>query len=188
VSLPRLQAVALTLSTPGATRDDDREALLAAVVSATGRDGSVVRAGRVCPHCGGTDHGRPWAEVDGSAVGVSLARTTGVLAIAVAPDVVGVDAERVSRVAAAPLDVFTPGERTRAEGDVRALAACWAVKEAVLKRDGRGIRVDPVSVDVDLAHGLAVLDGRPQPVTVLYPEDDVVVAVAAGGLPVSGGA
>lgn len=181
------RTVALTLRSTGVTRASDREALLAAVASATGAEVAAVRAGRVCPHCGASDHGRPWATVDGHAVGVSLARTTGLLALAVGPGDIGVDVERVSRVAAAPLDAFTAGERTRAAGDVRSLAACWAVKEAVLKRDGRGLRVDPAAVDVDLGRGTAVFEGVEQPVTVLWPAEDVVLAVAAGAVPVVGG-
>lgn len=185
MSLPRLRSVVVTLAARGADRAADREALVAAVVAATAADPVTVRAGRSCAHCGATDHGRPWAEVHGERVGVSLARTTGLLALAVGPGSLGVDVERVSRVAAAPLDAFTGGERSRAGDDPRALAACWAVKEAVLKRDGRGLRVDPTSVDVDLDRGVAHFDGAEQPVTVLHPSADVVVAVAAGGAPVS---
>ncbi|WIB76118.1 4'-phosphopantetheinyl transferase superfamily protein [Curtobacterium sp. MCPF17_002] len=198
MSLPRLPHVVLTLAPTGPSRDDDREALLTAVASAHAAPRSAVRAGRVCAHCGGTGHGRPWAEVDGSAVGVGLARTPGVLALVVAPESVGVDVERVSRVAAAPLDAFTAAERERAAGDVRSLAACWAAKEAVLKRDGRGLRVDPSSVDVDVHRSVAVFEGVEHPLTLLFPEahpdrhpvanpdaaPDLVVAVAAGGLPV----
>ena len=184
MSLPRLPHVVLALVPTGASRADDREALLTAVASAHDVDRSRLRAGRVCGHCGGTDHGRPWVEVDGCAVGVGLARTTGVVALVVSPEPVGVDVERVSRVAAAPLDVFTPGERDRAGGDVRALAACWAAKEAVLKRDGRGLRVDPAAVDVDVRRGTAVFEGVEHPVTLRFPDADLVVAVAAGGLPV----
>ncbi|GAA3337775.1 hypothetical protein GCM10017714_06200 [Curtobacterium pusillum] len=187
MSLPRLPSVVLTLAPSGADRATDREALLAAVASATGVGTPAVRAGRVCPHCGATDHGRPWAEADGSAVGVSLSRTTDLVALAVGPGNLGVDVERVSRVSAAPLDAFTAGERARAAGDARALTACWAVKEAVLKRDGRGLRVDPLSVDVDLDRGVAVFEGDEQPVTVLFPAADLVVAVAAGGVPVDVG-
>lgn len=184
MSLPRLPHVVLTLVPTGATRDVDREALLAAVASAHDVDPSRLRAGRVCGHCGGTDHGRPWVTVDGSAVGAGLARTTGVVVLAVSPDPVGVDVERVSRVAAAPLDVFTAGERDRADGDVRVLAACWAAKEALLKRDGRGLRVDPADVDVDVRRGTAVFEGVEHPVTLSFPDTDIVVAIAAGGLPV----
>ncbi|WP_439691762.1 4'-phosphopantetheinyl transferase family protein [Curtobacterium sp. SP.BCo] len=185
MSLPRLPSVVVTLVTPGATVAADREALLAAVASATGVDVAAVRAGRVCPRCGGTDHGRPWATVDGSAVGVSLARTTGVVALAVGPGELGVDVEGVARVAAHPLDAFTERELDRAAGDPRRIAALWAAKEAVLKRDGRALRVDPRSVEVDPDRSVAVLDGVEQAVTVLFPEPDTVLAVASDGVPVT---
>jgi 4'-phosphopantetheinyl transferase len=181
----RLQAVVVTLAASRPHRDADREALVAAVTTVTGVDVGAVRAGRVCSHCGSTDHGRPWATAAGRPVGVSLARTTGRTALAVGPGAIGIDVERASRVAAAPLDAFTPGELRRADGDPTVLAACWAVKEAVLKRDGRGLRVDPTSVDVDVAAGTASFDGVEQPVLVLWPEPDLVLAVASGGSPVS---
>jgi hypothetical protein len=180
----RLQTVVVTLCAPGSDRAADREALIAAVASASGSETAEVRAGRVCPHCRGTDHGRPWATVHGTGYGVSLSRTTGALAIAVAPGSVGVDVERVSRVAAAPLDAFTSDERGRSAGDVGLLAACWAAKEAVLKRDGRGLRVDPMAVDVDVAAGSARFEGVDHAVTVLRAAADLVLVVAAGGLPV----
>lgn len=178
---PRLQDVTVTLRAPGPDHASDREALVAAVGTATGVDVAELRAGRACAHCGSTAHGRPWVTARRIAVGVSMARTPGVLALAVGPDPLGVDVERPSRVAAAPLDVYTPHELARSRGDARALAACWAVKEAVLKRDGRGLRLDPVSVDVDLDAGTARLDDVEHVVTVLYPAADLVLAVAAGG-------
>ncbi|MBF4613541.1 4'-phosphopantetheinyl transferase family protein [Curtobacterium sp. VKM Ac-1376] len=171
----------MTLRTPGPDRAADREALVAAVASATRVETSAVRAGRVCPHCAGTDHGRPWASVSGAAVGVSLSRAPGVVAIAVGPGPLGVDVERVSRVAAAPLDAFTAGELRRAAGDPTVLAATWAAKEAVLKRDGRGLRVDPLDVDVEVAAGTAWFEDAVQPLTVLRPGPDLVLVVAAGG-------
>ena len=180
----RLQTVTVALRTPAAERADDREALVAAVASVTGVEPVAVRAGRVCPHCAGTDHGRPWATVAGVTVGVSLSRAPGVVALAVGPSALGVDVERVSRVAAAPLDAFTPDELRRADGDPVLLATAWAAKEAVLKRDGRGLRVDPLAVEVDVAAGTARFEGAEQPLTVLYPAPDVVLVVAAGGLPV----
>ncbi|MBF4608429.1 4'-phosphopantetheinyl transferase family protein [Curtobacterium sp. VKM Ac-1393] len=179
-----LQTVMVTLRAPGPDRAADREALVAAVASATGVETPAVRAGRVCPHCDGNDHGRPWAAAHGTGIGVSLSRTKGVLALAVAPGPVGVDVERPSRVAAAPLGAFTAGELERSAGDADVLAACWAAKEAVLKRDGRGLRVDPLAVDVDVAAGSARFEGVDHPVTIIRPGPDVVLVVAAGGVPV----
>ncbi len=181
----RLQTVTVTLRAPDRDRATDREALVAAVASATGVRTGAVRAGRVCPHCSATDHGRPWAAVGDVPVGVSLSRAPGVVALAVGPSSLGVDVERVSRVTAAPLDAFTVRERARARGDGARLAAMWAVKEAVLKRDGRGLRVDPCAVEVDLERAVAVFEGTEHPVTVLFPAADTVLAVAAGGITVT---
>lgn len=180
---PGLQTVSVRVSAPGETRTADREALLAFVAEVTGADPTMVSGGRRCAHCGSTAHGRPWAAVGDRQLGVSLSRTDGALALAVGPGALGVDVERVGRVAAAPLDVFAPGERARSAGHAALLAACWAGKEAVLKRDGRGMRVDPGAVDVDVAAGSAVLEGVTHAVTVVRLDEDLVLAVAADGVP-----
>lgn len=216
---PCLQAVSVRVLRPGASRDADREALRAFVAEVTDTDTALVRVVRRCPHCGAADHGRPSALVADRQVSVSLARTSGAVVLAVGPGPLGVDVERPSRVTAAALDVFTPGERARAVAEVFPAAgdahrtACWAVKEAVLKRDGRGLRVDPVLVEAVLGplrnggdgdghrdgdgdgdggndrdhdgdHDHARFAGDEQPVTVLLLDDDLVLAVAAGGVPV----
>jgi 4'-phosphopantetheinyl transferase len=200
------------------SRTADREALVAFVAEVTHTDPALVRVARRCPHCGAADHGRPAAVVDGQHRDVSLSRTTGVLALALGPTTsgtIGVDVERASRVSAAPLDVFTPGEQDRAarSGSVAVhRTACWAVKEAVLKRDGRALRVDPFEVDAvlvqiardsagddsaghdsaghdssghDTAGHAARFEGVVQPVMVLRLDEDLVLAVAAGGAPVT---
>ena len=176
---PSLQAVTVRLAHPGRSSAADREALLASLTELTGADPASTAVGRRCAHCGSDTHGRPWATVHGVAVGVSLSRTPGVLALAVGPVGLGVDVERVSRVAAAPLDASTPGEHARYGADPARLTACWAAKEAVLKRDGRGLRVDPASVDVDLDTGRATLDGGLHPVRVRWLDHDLVLAVAS---------
>lgn len=174
--------VAVRVTASGVDVAADREALRAFVAAVTGAHPASTAVGRRCPHCRSTDHGRPWATVDGEQVGVSLARAPGVLALAVGADPVGVDLERRSRLVAAPLDdAFTPGELRRSGGDPAALTACWAAKEAVLKRDGRGLRVDPATVDVDLARGSATLDGTEHPVHVRWLDEDLVVAVTSAG-------
>lgn len=158
----------------------DREALAGLATHVSGTDPASIAVGRRCPFCRSTDHGRPWARVDGKPIGVSLARTPGAVVVAVGPDPLGVDVERPSRVLAAPLDdAFTPGEHERAGGDPASLTACWAGKEAVLKRDGRGLRVDPALVDVDVAHGSATLDGAVHPVLVRWLDADLVLAVSS---------
>lgn len=221
-----LRVVTVRLLSAGTSRGADREALHAFVAEVTDTDPGLVRVQRRCPHCGATDHGRPEASIAGHPVGVGLARTPGVTVLAVGPEPIGVDVERPSRVAAAPLDVFTDGERRRASAEVPVpppaggsasspavdpvaahLAACWAVKEAVLKRDGRGLRVDPLAVEAVLRppdarwsvgdHG-GPSDGDPvpsaddharfagvvHPVRVLRPDEDLVLAVVAGGVAV----
>jgi 4'-phosphopantetheinyl transferase len=180
---PSLQAVTVRLAHPGESRAADREALAAFTAEVTGAHPASTAVGRRCAHCGSDAHGRPWATVlfGGvvAAVGVSLSRSPGVVALAVGPVGLGVDVERVSRVAAAPLDASTRGEHERYGADPVRLAACWAAKEAVLKRDGRGLRVDPASVDVDLDAGRATLDGGLHPVRVRWLDDDLVLAVAS---------
>ncbi|WIE74371.1 4'-phosphopantetheinyl transferase superfamily protein [Curtobacterium sp. MCSS17_007] len=179
------RAVLVTVVPPGA----DREALLAAVARVAAVDVDAVRAGRECPHCGSTGHGRPWATAAGAAVAVSTARCPGQAAVAVVSgpgrtdDRLGIDLEQVARVAAASLDAFGPRERRRLRDD-RDRTAAWAVKEAVLKRDGRGLRVDPRAVEVDLRRSVARLEGREEPVTVVWTASGTVLAVASGGLPV----
>lgn len=175
---PSLQAVTVRLAHPGASRAADREALAAFTAEVTGAHPASTAVGRRCAHCGSDTHGQPWATVHDVAIGVSLSRTSGVLALAVGPFGLGVDVERVRRVAAAPLDASTPGEHERYGADPVRLAACWAAKEAVLKRDGRGLRVDPASVDVDLDAGTAVLDAAVHRVRVLQLDADLVLAVA----------
>jgi hypothetical protein len=225
----RPRGVTVRVLPAGASRAADREALVAFVAEVTGSDPGLVRVDRRCPDCGAPDHGRPEASVAGVPVGAGLARTSGVTVLAVGPAPLGVDVERPSRVAAAPLDVFSVGERDRATGDVPVtpppgqrvrpsavdpvsvhLTACWAVKEAVLKRDGRGLRVDPSAVEAvlrPLSTGRSVGDrgpgvgddgpgvgvpvpsagdharfaGADQAVVVLRVDEDLVLAVAAGG-------
>ncbi|KQS07375.1 hypothetical protein ASG04_14655 [Curtobacterium sp. Leaf183] len=195
-------AVWVRVTGRGADDAADREALRAFVASVTGALLPSTAVGRRCPHCRGTDHGRPWATVDGEPVEISLARAPGAVALAVGPrtsgratpgnrtpapprvddGAIGVDLERRSRLVAAPLDdAFTPGELRRSGGDPAALTACWAAKEAVLKRDGRGLRVDPASVDVDLARGAATLGTAEYPVHVRWLDEDLVVAVSCTG-------
>ncbi|WIB12841.1 hypothetical protein [Curtobacterium sp. MCPF17_052] len=126
--------VVVRVLTGRGTRAADREALVAFVADVTDTAVALVRVERRCAHCGAADHGRPAAVVDGHDIGVSLSRTTGVLALAVGPSTtsrattssgstspattdpsaivpsaIGVDVERLSRVAAAELDAFTPG-------------------------------------------------------------------------------
>lgn len=105
-------------------------------------DGSEVAIEARCPLCGGA-HGRPAvvAPRRATTLRVSLAHTDSVVVAAAAWDsAVGVDVER-SDAAPAP-------ERDRAIATVAGASgddalAHWTRVEAVLKADGRGLRVDP---------------------------------------------
>jgi 4'-phosphopantetheinyl transferase len=96
-----------------------------------------------CPDCGGP-HGRP--VIAGSELRVSLSRCPlGTVSVAAWGRAIGVDVE--------PREL--PAERVDA---IRAVAggdgvAHWTAVEAVLKADGRGLRVDPrlVRIEGDVA-------------------------------------
>jgi 4'-phosphopantetheinyl transferase len=176
---PCLQTVAgVTLDVTAvdeATRDRaaDRAALVALAATVLGVDAATLRLDRRCPHCGGVDHGRP--TIADAAVSVSLARTDGVRALAVSTvGDVGIDVERVSRVRRAPLDAFTVAECAEidlAPDPDRRRTELWAAKEAILKAEGTGLRIDPRTVEV-ARHGSHVR------IVDVGIDGDVVVAVA----------
>ena len=85
-----------------------------------------------CPSCGG-DHGRVRVLGTDSAVSVSYADGWAFVVAAPGWGRVGLDAVPAS---ASGLDRILPG------GDARS----WALVEAVLKADGRGLAVDPLRV------------------------------------------
>jgi 4'-phosphopantetheinyl transferase len=96
-----------------------------------------------CPDCGGP-HGRP--AVEGSALHVGLAHCgSTVVAVASWDGPVGVDIE----------DLATPASRIAAVAALTGLRSLrhWTRVEAVLKADGRGLRVDPGLVRIDAASG-----------------------------------
>ena len=132
--------------TPGATsraeefatgRDLLRQTAAAVLASAA----STVVISAVCPDCGG-EHGQPTT----SGAFLSLTRAPGVtIAVASAAGPVGVDVE---------LRDGSP-DRERAILQLTGVGSLqhWTRVEAVLKADGRGLRVDPslVLVEGDLA-------------------------------------
>jgi 4'-phosphopantetheinyl transferase len=99
-----------------------------------------------CPDCGGP-HGRP--VIAGSDLRVSLARCAGgAVAVAAWGADIGVDVEERAQ---SPERLAAIREVAGEQG--RAGIARWTAVEAVLKADGRGLRVDPrlVRIDGDLA-------------------------------------
>ncbi|WP_413320270.1 4-phosphopantetheinyl transferase [Agrococcus sp. 1P02AA] len=124
--------------------DDALRALVASLAGVD--DASEIVIVQRCPDCGGA-HGRPVVAAPAAARGIGVSRSHAGAAgsahhvVAAAPGVrVGIDAE--------PRDA--PAARLDA---VRALLASpaeplrrWTQIEAVLKADGRGLRVDPAAV------------------------------------------
>ncbi|GAA3823807.1 4'-phosphopantetheinyl transferase family protein [Cellulomonas soli] len=112
-----------------------------------------------CPVCGGP-HGPVTVGLPVGTSGprwhVSVSRSGPLLAVALGPTgPLGIDVESHARVAQAPLAgvALSPAERRRYDrlphdGRVAALARAWVRKEAVLKAEGSGLRVDPALVDV----------------------------------------
>lgn len=134
----------------------------------------------VCPSCGGP-HGRPDIIVDGAIpLRAGLSHTAGLVVAAVLPatrgSAMGIDVEAVagSSERRAAIDALVPpdlrgarGARGHGHGTRGALRA-WTRVEAVLKADGRGLRVDPRAVTLQWADGrLAVsVDGSEADYTV----------------------
>ncbi|MET0297145.1 MAG: hypothetical protein ABW024_07060 [Microbacterium sp.] len=122
-----------------ATRRAAGDALLARLV---GELGFTAAIGRRCPVCGADDHGRP---VTTAPVALSLSYAGSMVAGA---------AVRLEDAASVGIDI-EPSDRDT--GDLRALfapatppdIAGWTRIEAVLKADGRGIRIEPSSVVID---------------------------------------
>ncbi|WP_427017059.1 4'-phosphopantetheinyl transferase family protein [Pseudarthrobacter sp. P1] len=162
-----------------------------------GVDPAELRAVYGCPDCGagGTvDHGRPGYWRGGAPTGLrlSLSRSGGwaLLAGTLARGVdVGVD---LQEVAAAGFDGFddvalTPGERAAvlrlpASERPAARASAWAVKEAVAKALGRGLRMDPAGIDtlgLFRARGAGPVDGG-TPGIRLYALDTAALGLPAG--------
>ena len=124
----------------------------------------------VCPDCGG-HHGKP--VIPGSALHVSLSHSAVAVVAAASWDAaVGVDIERLDQSA----DVLTAIGSVAGEESL----ARWTRVEAVLKADGRGLRVDPALVSFD--GDLASIAGSPARYRVedvqLAPDVRVSVAVA----------
>ncbi|MEE1651844.1 4'-phosphopantetheinyl transferase superfamily protein [Brachybacterium sp. J144] len=127
---------------------EDADAMLRLhVAELLGVPADAVRTGRLCPLCGSSGHGRPWARVDDRPddLVVSLSRCGEHLVTAVARGgAIGVDLESVEAVDRGwdghlvlhPAEPEDPDRR----------AAVWAGKEAVLKMLGTGLTVPMTAV------------------------------------------
>ncbi len=119
------------------------------VAASAGVDTADVAVEARCAFCGGA-HGRPAVIAPGSAtrLHLGLAHTdTTVVAVAAWDHAVGVDVERS--------DAAPARERDHAIATVAGASgvdplAHWTRVEAVLKADGRGLRVDPRTVHIDI--------------------------------------
>ena len=116
-----------------------------------------------CEHCG-REHSRPrvsWPAAAGPPPSVSLASCDGLVVAALAPAAVpvGVDVERSRATTSRTAEAERRGAVTDLVGGSRRTAIRrWVRAEAVLKADGRGLRVEPAAVVV--ADGRAHLADR----------------------------
>lgn len=98
-----------------------------------------VRVGHLCPLCGSSAHGRPWARHAAREVFVSVSRAAGYAVTALSlRGPLGVDVEVVADVDRGwdPSLVLAPGEHATTPEE---RAWHWAAKEAVLKQAGTGL-------------------------------------------------
>lgn len=110
----------------------DRDAFVAAHLLArsclTELTGEQLDLSACCPHCDGSDHGRPF--VSGRPeLHVSLSHTTGWVAAIAATAPCGIDVQIITDV---PDSALTPRERARARSDLQR-SRLWARKEAIVK-------------------------------------------------------
>ena len=141
-----------------------------------GTEPELVDLVAVCPDCGGP-HGRP--VIPGSNLHLSLSRSDDAVVAAASWDApVGVDLERLDQPAATLAAIGAIG------GEESVLR--WTRIEAILKADGRGLRVDPAQVSFATVDG--ELEGWVQGSAERYRLSevelaaDVRVSVAVGAL------
>lgn len=156
---------------------------------------ALVRLSYDCSLCG-RPHGRPVVIEPGASVGwhVSLSHTgCHVMVAATLAGPLGVDVERSAAVGFDGFDdvALTSAEQTVLQrcapaAQARARAVYWTRKEAVLKATGRGLAVDPCSLEVSAPHLPAALTAwlsedpprGPVQITDVLLDEDHVAAVA----------
>jgi 4'-phosphopantetheinyl transferase len=145
----------------GVTRDDrlDRFLLGRMLLRDLAADAGGVQAEQVaveaaCERCG-LEHGRPrlrWPDAAGPAPSVGLASCDGLVVAALAPPevAVGIDVERPRAATSRGAEVERRDAVSQLLGGPRRTAIRrWVRAEAVLKADGRGLRVEPAHVRID---------------------------------------
>jgi 4'-phosphopantetheinyl transferase len=148
-------------------RTDQRDdaVLVEAIAAFAGVADADVRLERRCLRCGSTNHGKPEVvnprAADGRLLDASLSRTPGLTAAVVTDAArIGLDIERIDRVARAPIDLHPAEQEALDELPARdrpyRLTLLWTVKEAVLKATGNGLNVDPATLEVGILD-----DGQP---------------------------
>lgn len=122
-----------------------------------------VTVGRLCPSCGSSSHGRPWARHGTRRIPVSLSRSGPHLVTAVLPapgdphTEVGVDVEASCGAAWLRAEEILHADDTR---DTESLTRAWVAKEAVLKAAGVGLARPMTSVRL-ADHDVVWLDAPP---------------------------
>ncbi|TQF03182.1 4'-phosphopantetheinyl transferase superfamily protein [Kitasatospora acidiphila] len=121
-----------------------------------------------CPGCG-KPHGRPEVVSD-EPLEFSLSHTTGLALIALAPDTVGLDVERLAAFGAATdiagqLHPAEQAELAAVAADLRPAATlrCWVRKEAYLKGTGMGLGAGTDADYVGLGPGYPAHPATPPP-------------------------
>jgi 4'-phosphopantetheinyl transferase len=144
---------------------------------------TAVALTRLCRWCGDPRHGKPRLADNPSRLSFSASQAGGVTIVAVATGCeIGADVEQVGRApdwALVAEQQFTPRERADLAAvpePERPLAflRTWAVKEACLKADGRGLVAGLDSVEVVAGHRAS-----PWHVTTFSPAPGAVAAVAS---------
>ncbi len=190
----RLLGAAERVRAADAVRADQRDRFLLGrlLVRDLAADAGGIRPEEVtvtaaCERCG-REHGRPrvsWPDAAGPPPSVSLASCDGLVVAALAPAgvAVGVDVERPRATTSRSAEA----ERREAVTDLvggrrRTAIRRWVRAEAVLKADGRGLRVEPAAVV--FAGGRARLADRPVGYRIVDRRiAGCLVSVAVGSVP-----
>lgn len=180
-SLPQLEQLlgagdrARLASEPEAARVrflSGRTALVTAAARLTGSEPRSLVIDATCPDCG-RSHGRPRILGPSSAVHVSLTHAEG-RAIAVASATpVGVDAETREALRAQRATVGLIAPASRAVG-----VRHWTRIEAIVKADGRGLRIDPRNVTIVGRRGTVDGSVARYLLTAVHPVRGLVVSIA----------